>query len=202
MMKTFNELKASAKIQIKGKIGILFAMFFIMIVIMIGVSSASSFVPVLGSIANYLVNAAFALGGAWVFLRIAKGKEVSVGNIFYGFEDLWAAIKAQFFMGLFILLWSLLLIIPGIIKAYAYSMTFYILAENKGMPVLEAITLSRKMMDGHKMDLFLLFLSFIGWFILVLITFGIAGIWVYPYFYATITNFYLSVKEDYMSKLA
>ena len=202
MMKTFNELKASAKIQIKGTIGILFAMFFIMIVIMIGVSSASSFVPVLGSIANYLVNAAFALGGAWVCLSIAKGEEVSVGNIFYGFEDLWAAIKAQFFMVLFILLWYLLLIIPGIIKTYAYSMTFYILAENKGMPVLEAITLSKKMMDGHKMDLFRLFLSFIGWFILVLITFGIAGIWVYPYFYATITNFYLSVKEDYMSKLA
>lgn len=201
-MKTFNELKASAKTQIKGKIGILFAMFLIMIVIMIGVSIASSFVPVLGSIANQLVSAAFTLGGTFVFLKIAKGETVSVGNIFYGFEDLWTAIKAQFFMGLFILLWYLLLIIPGIIKTYAYSMTFYILAENKGMPVLEAITLSRKMMDGHKMDLFLLFLSFIGWFILVLITFGIAGIWVYPYLNATLTNFYLSVKEDYISKLA
>ena len=201
MMKTFNELKASAKTQIKGKIGILFAMFLIMIVILIGVSIASRFVPVLGFIANQLVNVAFYLGGAWVFLRIAKGEEVSVGNIFYGFEDLWTAIKAQFFMCLFTLLWSLLLIIPGIIKAYAYSMTFYILAENKGMPVLEAITLSRKMMNGHKMDFFLLSLSFIGWFILVAITFGIAGIWVYPYFYATLTNFYLSVKEDYISKL-
>ena len=196
-MKTFNELKASAKTQIKGKIGILFAMF----LIMFGVSIASSFVPVLGSIANLLVNAAFSLGGAWVFLRIAKGEAVSVGNIFYGFEDLWTAIKAQFFVGLFISLWLLLLIIPGIIKAYSYSMTYFILAENKGMSVLEAITLSRKMMNGHKMDLFLLCLSFIGWFILVVITFGIAGIWVYPYFYATLTNFYLSVKEDYMSKL-
>ena len=196
-MKTFNELKASAKTQIKGKIGILFAMF----LIMFGVLFASGFVPVLGSIVNCLVGAAFTLGGAWVFLRIAKGEEVSVGNIFYGFQDLWTAIKAQFLMGLFILLWSLLLIIPGIIKAYAYSMTFFILAENKGMPVLEAITLSRKMMNGHKMDLFLLFLSFIGWFILTGITFGIAGIWVYPYFSATLTNFYLSVKEDYMSKL-
>ena len=196
-MKTFNELKASAKTQIKGKIGILFAMY----LIMFGVLFASGFVPVLGSIVNCLVGAAFTLGGAWVFLRIAKGEEVSVGNIFYGFQDLWTAIKAQFLMGLFILLWSLLLIIPGIIKAYAYSMTFFILAENKGMPVLEAITLSRKMMNGHKMDLFLLFLSFIGWFILTGITFGIAGIWVYPYFSATLTNFYLSVKEDYMSKL-
>lgn len=196
-MKTFNELKSSAKTQIKGKIGILFAMF----LIMFGVLIASNFVPVLGTIANYLVGAAFTLGGAWVFLKIAKGETVSVGNIFYGFEDLWTAIKAQFLMGLFISLWSLLLIIPGIIKAYSYSMTYFILAENKGMPVLEAITLSRKMMDGHKMDLFLLFLSFIGWFILVLITFGIAGIWVYPYLYATFSNFYLSVKEDYMSKL-
>lgn len=196
-MKTFNELKSSAKTQIKGKIGILFAMF----LIIIAVSIASSFLPVLGTIANYLVGAAFTLGGAWVFLKIAKGETVSVGNIFYGFEDLWTAIKAQFLMGLFISLWSLLLIIPGIIKAYSYSMTYFILAENKGMPVLEAITLSRKMMDGHKMDLFLLFLSFIGWFILVLITFGIAGIWVYPYLYATFSNFYLSVKEDYMSKL-
>lgn len=197
-MKTFNELKASAKTKISGKIGILFAMF----LIMFGIFIASNFVPVLGTIANYLVGAAFALGGSFVFLKIAKGETVSVGNIFYGFEDLWTAIKAQFFMTLFICLWYLLLIIPGIIKAYSYSMTYFILAENKGMSVLEAITLSRKMMDGHKMDLFLLFLSFIGWFLLVVITFGIAGIWVYPYFYATLTNFYLSVKEDYISKLA
>lgn len=197
-MKTFNELKALAKTQIKGKIGILFAMF----LIMIGIYVVSTLVPVFGTIAGFVLGAAFALGGTFVFLKIAKGETVSVGNIFYGFEDLWTAIKAQFFMGLFILLWYLLLIIPGIIKTYAYSMTYFILAENKGMSVLEAITLSRKMMDGHKMDLFLLFLSFIGWFILAAITLGIAGIWVYPYFYATLTNFYLSVKEDYMSKLA
>jgi uncharacterized membrane protein len=197
-MKTFNELKTSAKAQISGKIGILFAMF----VIMFGIAVAAGLVPAVGGIASFVLSAAFYLGGAWVFLKIAKGETVTVGNIFYGFEDLWTAIKAQFFMGLFIWLWSLLLIIPGIIKAYSYSMTYFILAENKGMSVLEAITLSRKMMDGHKMDLFLLFLSFIGWFILTAITLGIAGIYVYPYFYATLTNFYLSVKEDYMSKLA
>lgn len=196
-MKTFNELKASAKTQIKGKIGILFAMF----LIVIGISVVSTLVPVFGTIAYFVIGSAFALGGTFVFLKIAKGETVSVGNIFYGFEDLWTAIKAQFFTTLFVWLWSLLLIIPGIIKAFSYSMTFFILAENKGMSVLEAITLSRKMMDGHKMDLFLLFLSFIGWFILTAITFGIAGIWVYPYFYATFSNFYLSVKEDYMSKL-
>ena len=197
-MKSFSELKTSAKAQISGKIGVLF----LMMLIIFGIVFASCLLPVAGNIANFIVSAAFGLGGSWVYLKIARDEEISVGNIFYGFEDLWTAIKANFFMNLFIWLWSLLLIIPGIIKAYAYSMTFFILAENKGMPVLEAITLSRKMMDGHKMDLFLLTLSFIGWFILVVITFGIAGIWVYPYFYATWANFYLSVKEDYLVKIA
>jgi uncharacterized membrane protein len=192
-MKTFTALKALAKAQISGKIGTLF----VMLLIVFGCSLASNIIPVLGSIANFAVTSAFTLGGAWVYLKLARGEEISVGDIFHGFEDLWTAIKAQFFLGLFIWLWSLLLIIPGIIKAYAYSMTYFILAENKGMPALEAITLSRKMMDGHKMDLFLLFLSFIGWSILVVITLGIAGIWVYPYISASMTNFYLSVKEDY-----
>ena len=196
-MKTFSALKALAKEQISGKIGTLLVMF----LIVFGISLASNIIPVLGSIANIVVTSAFTLGGAWVYLKLARGEGISFGDIFYGFDDLWTAIKAQFFIGLFIWLWSLLLIIPGVIKAYAYSMTFFILAENKGMPVLEAITLSRKMMDGHKMDLFLLFLSFIGWSILVVITFGIAAIWVYPYMYATMTNFYLSVKEDYQATL-
>lgn len=196
-MKTRRELKALAREQIKGKIGLLFVMF----LIIVGLYIVAGLVPVLGSVVSMILGAAVTLGMTKVFLKIVKGEEITVGNVFYGFEDLWTAIKAQFFTGLFIWLWSLLLIIPGIIKAYSYSMTFFILAENKGMPVLDAITLSRKMMDGHKIDLFVLFLSFIGWFFLIAITFGIAGIWVYPYFYAAMTNFYLSVKEDYASKL-
>lgn len=197
-MKTRGELKALAREQIKGKIGLLFVMF----LIIFGLFIVGSLVPILGNIVSGILGAAFTLGLTKVFLKVVNGEEITVGNVFYGFEDLWTAFKAQFFMGLFIWLWTLLLIIPGIIKAYSYSMTFFILAENKGMPVLEAITLSRKMMDGHKMDLFVLFLSFTGWFFLVAITFGIAGIWVYPYFYAAMTNFYLSVKEDYASKIA
>ncbi|MBO5941152.1 MAG: DUF975 family protein [Kiritimatiellae bacterium] len=195
-MKTFSELKTSAKAQINGKIGLIL----VMNLIFIGVSVLTCLLPILGNIANLIICSAFTLGFALVYLKIAKGEEISIGNVFYGFDDFWTAIKAQFFTSLFCSLWYLLFIIPGIIKACSYSLTFYILAENKGMPVLEAITLSRKMMDGHKMDLFLLGLSFIGWFTLVAITFGIAGIWVYPYFWATFANFYLSVKEDYISK--
>lgn len=77
-MKTFNELKASAKIQISGKIGVLFAMY----VIMLGIAVAVGLVPAVGGIASFVLSSAFYLGGAWVFLKITKGETVTVGNIF------------------------------------------------------------------------------------------------------------------------
>jgi uncharacterized membrane protein len=73
-------------------------------------------------------------------------------------------------------------------------MSLYILAENKGKPALECIKESMAMTEGHKMDLFVLGLSFIGWGLLCSITFGIAGIWVVPYMQATYTNVYNSLK--------
>lgn len=197
-MKTFAELKTSAKSQIKGKVG----KFFVTSLIVFAIVAISGFLPFVGSIASSVLGAIFTLGITFVTLKIAKEGDFSIGDVFYGFEDWWTAVKAHFFINLFVCLWSMLLIIPGIIKAYAYSMTFCILAENKGMPVLEAMTLSRNMMNGHKMEFFLLFLSFIGWSLLVFVTLGIAGIWVYPYISVTYVNFYLSVKEDYMAKLA
>ena len=196
-MKTFCELKTLAKSQIRGGICILFAMQ----LIAIGITYLSCFIPFLGDILSSIISACFTLGMTFVYLKIVRGDEISIGDVFYGFQDLWTAIKAQFFINLFLTLWCLLLLIPGIIKAFSYSMTFFILAENKGMSVLEAITLSRKMMDGHKMELFCLSLSFIGWDLLVVITFGLAGIWVFPYYFATVANFYLSVKADYEAKL-
>lgn len=200
-MKTFCEMKTLAKSQIKGRIGILLVMHLIAFAsIYIPCLCISCLMPLVGDLVSNIVAAGFILGLTIVYLKLAKSEDISIGNVFAGFDDLWTAIKAQFFTGLFIFLWSLLLIIPGIIKAFSYSMTFFILAENKGMPVLKAITLSRKMMDGHKLDFLLLSLSFFGWFLLVLFTFGLAAIWVHPYCYATYSNFYLSVKEDYMAK--
>lgn len=195
-MKTFCEMKTLAKSQIKGRIGILLVMHLIAFASI----CIPCLIPLVGDLVSNIVAAGFTLGLTIVYLKLAKSEDISIGNVFAGFDDFWTAIKAQFFMGLFTFLWFLLLIIPGIIKAFSYSMTFFILAENKGMPVLKAITLSRKMMDGHKLDLLLLSLSFFGWYLLVIFTFGLAAIWVCPYFYATYSNFYLSVKEDYMAK--
>ena len=184
------ELKAAAKAQIKGHIGILFLIS--LVVALIG--SLLNAIPAIGSIASMLITPALSLSVVRIYLNLTKGVSPKVADSFGAVGDFWCAFKVNFFVGLFTSLWSLLLYIPGIIKALSYSMALYILAENPDMPALEAIDRSKKMMDGHKMDLFVLYLSFIGWGLLCGITFGIAAIWVIPYMQATMTNAYNYLK--------
>ena len=106
-----------------------------------------------------------------------------------------------FMVNIFTALWTILFIIPGIIKGYSYAMTPYILkdkfaAEQTDIGATEAITESRHLMDGHKMDLFVLDLSFIGWGLLGIITFGIGFIWIVPYYRQTKANFYRSLVAN------
>ncbi|MGF2385696.1 DUF975 family protein [Lentilactobacillus otakiensis] len=100
----------------------------------------------------------------------------------------------------FIFLWMLLLFIPGVIKAIAYSQAFYVYrdAVDRGekMSYLDAITESRKLMDGHKWDYFVMELSFIGWGLLVVVTLGIAAIWVQPYMVLSFGNFYRELIDE------
>ena len=189
------ELKAAAKNQIKGKIGVLF-LITLVIGIIAGVAGAvSSRIPFIGSLAvSIIVTPAFALSLVRVYINLFKGKEPEVADAFSGFDDFWSAFKVNFLVGLFTFLWSLLFIIPGIIKTISYSMSMYILAENKGKSALECINESKQITNGHKMDLFVLELSFIGWGLLCVITLGIAGIWVMPYMSATYVNAYYSLK--------
>jgi uncharacterized membrane protein len=99
-------------------------------------------------------------------------------------------------MTVFILLWSLLLLIPGIVKAYSYSMVPYLLAD-PNVDIEDAITRSRQLMDGKKMDLFVLQLSFIGWFILGLITLNILNVlYTIPYLQLSTAGFYQQLKTN------
>ncbi len=188
------ELKSLAKEQIKGKIGILFVIALI-IGLISGVAGAIlSIIPGGGVVASIIITPAFTLSLVRVYLNVVKGGKPEAGDAFSGFDDFWSAFKVTFLVGLFTYLWSLLFIIPGIIKSFSYSMAPYILAENKGKAALECINESKAMTNGHKMDLFVLGLSFIGWGLLCMVTFGIAFIWVGPYMQATYTNAYLSMK--------
>lgn len=187
------ELKSLAKQQIQGNIGT----FFLMTLIVAGVAALANLIPVVGSIASVLVlTPAFGLAMVTVYLKLTKGVQPDVKELFQHFDKFWSAFKVTFFMGLFTALWSLLFWIPGIIKALSYSMSMYILAENPEIGALEAINRSKAMMNGHKMDFFVLQLSFIGWHLLGAITFGIAYVWVTPYMSATTANFYNSIKNQ------
>lgn len=188
------QLKAAAKSQIKGKIGILFIIALI-IGLISGVASAIlSLIPGGSLVASIIITPAFSLSLIRVYLNVIKGNHPKAGDSFCGFDDFWSAFKVTFLVGLFTFLWSLLFVIPGIIKSFSYSMSTYILAENKGKPALECINESKAMTNGHKMDLFVLVLSFIGWVFLCAITLGIASIWVIPYMQATYANAYNSLK--------
>lgn len=187
-------LKANAKSQIKGKIGILF-----LIALIIGLISGAAgfilgFIPGGAILASIIITPAFALSTVRVYLMLLGNKTPTVADAFSGFDDFWSAFKVTFLVGLFTYLWSLLFIVPGIVKGISYSMSTYILAENKGKKALECIKESKEMTNGHKGELFVLGLSFIGWYLLGCITLGIAFIWIVPYMSATYANAYQSLK--------
>lgn len=134
--------------------------------------------------------------GVSVFsLRFAKGKDADIAQIFDGFRmRMSESIVAYLLMLLYILLWSLLLIIPGIIAAIAYSQTFFILADDDKVSGTEALARSKKMMSGNKGKFFGLCLRFTGWFIVSLLTFGIGFLWLIPYMQVSFANFYHEIK--------
>ena len=188
------ELKAAAKSQIKGKIGVLFLITLIIFLIAFVAELVLSYIPFGSVISSLIITPAFSLSLVRVYLNVIKGVKPEASDAFCGFDDFWSAFKVNFFVGLFTFLWSLLFVIPGIVKSFSYSMSMYILAENKGKPALECIKESQEMTKGHKMELFVLGLSFFGWILLGGITFGIAYIWVLPYMSATYANAYNSLK--------
>ena len=133
-------------------------------------------------IAHIVVSGAAKLGYATFNLKLVDGRDAAFMDLFSQFDRLWDGFCMNFLMALYTFLWSLLFVIPGIIKRYSYAMTPYILAECPGMPANEAITQSRYVMDGNKWRLFCLGLSFIGWellysapLLIAVITIGVTG---------------------------
>lgn len=129
-----------------------------------------------------------------------EGDDRITGNTFRdSFGQYLKNVWAMFLMVLFVSLWSMLLLIPGIVKAYSYAMLPYILKDNPELSAMDAIRLSSKMMKGHKFDLFYLQLSFIGWAILAVLTGGIGLLWLQPYMMTTQASFYQDIKKDFIS---
>ena len=129
---------------------------------------------------------------------LVAGDNNLVPNAFnIAFSNYWHKVWTMLLMAILTGLWTLLFIIPGIIKAFSYAMTPFIVEENPELTANEAIHRSRMMMRGHKFDLFWLWLSFIGWGILCMLTAGIGFIWLVPYMETSQAAFYEEVKADY-----
>lgn len=132
-----------------------------------------------------------------LYLKMSRSPEpVAFGDYVEGFSSWWRAIKAGLWEYLFIFLWSCLFIIPGLVKAFAYSQVFYLLDEFPNLTVRKAMKISMKITKGHKMNLFLMFLSFFGWFLLVPVTMSLINFWLIPYMSMTSINAYHAILKE------
>jgi uncharacterized membrane protein len=187
------ELMRSAKASLKGNWGRA-ALVTLLMMVIISASGALFIGPL-------LITGPLTLGYIF-FLKSAQlgdGK-TRLERLFDGFNDFGRSFVAWLLTQIFVFLWSLLLIIPGIVMGIAYSMTFFILTDDKEISAMDAIRLSRDMMRGYKWKYFCLMLRFIGWFILVVLTFGILIFWVRPYVEMSVLHFYQDVKADWVTR--
>ena len=136
------------------------------------------------------------IGLIYYYLQLVRGKKPEIKDLFCKYKYILPIFVITLLTGLFTALWTLLLIIPGIIYAFSVTLVPYLLADevDDKTGYMELINKSREKMKGHKMEYFILQLSFIGWYILVGITFGIASIWVVPYHTIANVKFYEKLK--------
>lgn len=193
LIKSNAELKFDARQSLKGNWGMAILVCFIGS-LLAGIPGA---VPYVGWIFGILIGGPFALGFASCFLRLVRNQSLELENLFDGFKNFTTSFVAQLLISIFSFLWALLLIIPGIIAAYSYALTFYIIKDNPEIGAMEAIRRSKQMMKGFKGKLFLLHLSFIGWAILCVLTLGIGFLWLIPYIKAAEAQFYENLKQAY-----
>ena len=161
------------------------------------VSGMSSFINTLLNIVTNIVSAGFVI----FLLNTIRNAGPCYGNLLDGFGCFLRIIILDLLMYIFITLWSMLLIVPGIIAAYRYSMAIYILLDNPDMSPLECIRESKRMMTGHKAELFMLDLSFIGWGLLsILPVVGyLVSVWTTPYIAMTKALYYVRLRGEDIS---
>lgn len=196
MIKSASEIRAAARESLTNNWGEAI----IFLIVYVVVTSVASFIPVVGTFASLLL---LPLGWGYsiaFLLNAREGKKFEVQSLFDGFKDYTRIFYTLLLQTLYTMLWTLLLIVPGIIKSYAYAMTGYILKDEPELSGNAAIEKSMAMMDGHKFDLFYLQLTFIGWVILCFLTCGLGFLWLGPYMASSTAHFYEEVKADYAAR--
>lgn len=207
MLKQRYEYKEQAKQLLQGKYTNVIVISLIIGVITNLVNSpnynlqaeSTSFGVRLLSILAFALSAAFAFSQTKMYIGVVKDENPDVQDIvLVGFKENYVrSLVTLLLQSVYTFLWALLFIIPGIIKAYAYSMAFYLIYREPELQAADAITKSKEYTNGYKMDLFLLHLSYIGWYLLSILTLGILFLWVIP---KVMTAQTLIFEEIYLKK--
>lgn len=158
-------------------------------------------VPILGKFSWFIFYGPVRSGISLCYLKFSKGDDVKISHMFYAFKNFnkfKAGCIAGILMIIFTILWTVLLIIPGIIAWISYAMTFYIIADNESSSGYEALKRSQKMMYGYKYAYFCLLCRFIGWALLSILTFGIGFLLLVPYTRASSAKFYEKLKANHI----
>jgi uncharacterized membrane protein len=198
-MRSRQEIKFLAKEAMKEQRGTAI-LIYLLVALIGGVGSFLGYIPFIGplaSIALSFLTMALGVNVCAAFIKIYYKEKTDVGFVFNSLSvNFFRKVGGMYWMGLWTFLWSLLLIVPGIIKSLAYSQTSYILADCPDVGATDALKLSMRMTDGHKMELFVLGLSWIGWCMLSALTFGIVGIvYVFRYVGTTAAGYYVELRD-------
>lgn len=188
------DYRKQAWASLRGKWGVVVVCQLIFLAISAAASALSYYY--IGAIALVLLSGPLELGINKISLNVVRGEEIRVEMLFDGFKDFARSVVLWITNNIFIFLWSLLLIIPGIIKTYAYSMSYFILLDNPEMSANDARKRSMELMQGNKWRLFCLQISYIGWAILSVLTFEILSLWVLPSMRTAEAYFYQSLLPE------
>jgi len=195
-MNTENSVLSDRALEaLRGKWGLAIGTLLVYAIMMAIIQS----IPLAGWLISILISGPMTLGVVMFSLSISRNQNPRFEQIFDGFSNFTTAFLAYLFSLVFTLLWMLLLIIPGIIAALSYALTFYIIADDRDISPMAAIDKSKAMMDGYKTKLFLLGLRFFGWALLCLLTLGIGFFWLLPYTQVTMAKFYEDIKGETVS---
>ncbi len=145
---------------------------------------------VVGGLAGILLGGAMLLGFATLTLTTVRGVAPRIEQLFDGFRNYSSSLTLYLLIAIFTFLWALLFLIPGIVKGYSYSMSYFILADDPNIPANEARKRSMEMMRGNKWRLFCLDFSFFGWILLSILTLGVLYFWIIPYIQTARAEFY------------
>ena len=195
------EIKNYAKEKLSGNLGSIWKM----LIIALGISLAAGVVfgilfnsmdaDILDSLLGILM-VPLGIGTTAFFVSLIESTDFEAKDLFKYYHDFVKIIGVTVLMGIVVMLGYICFVIPGIILTFSYSLVPIILIKKPELGIVETLKYSREKMQGHKLDAFVLGLSFIGWAILGTLTLGILYIWLFPYMQLTFTKFYLNILEE------